>query len=1381
MIGRTPWAVLGIIALLGTLVVVILLAGHASADRVPHMPIYISGDGGFTPANGVVSGSGSAADPFVIEEYTISIAFGSGVYVEDTSAYYVLRNVTVLGQRMAGSSGIYLTNSTHAVVERAVVNATDRAIRVESTSTVVIDNCTVSNGGSGVTIEDCADVVVRNVAATGFQNGIRLRGCDSCDVDRCTSSGNTQNGIELGLSTLAQTEWCRVMGCNASLNRIGIYLTTTRRCEIATCVARNNSVTDVSLYMAGRTLMDGNTLGKGALFVSNYFEEQDVRDTNTVDGRPLRYLRYQDSLVLDSDVGQVYLVRCQNVTVANLTFDGINAPVTLYASESCTIVNCTIMGAFYAIMAMENGPVDIVGCRVERGAGGYATNMGIYLEECEANVTGTDVSGAQNGIIMNGIGTVRVANCTVGRCGNAAIYAYPSSFSPGAGGKLSVEGCAIRDSPYGVNSRYWTLTVRDVRLDNLTTVGIYLEREAGSALEGCNITRCPIGVRIANCRTLLVSSNVIAGGPGSTGIRLDSSSGTLRDNNVTGCLPAIYLLNSGDSTLLRNSVTGRGSGGQPGILVSNSPRTTVSGCEAFDLEVGIRLAASGYCEVTRCLVVNCTIGIELLMSPDSTVTECTVRGCSQLGIRAFRSPASEAHHNNLLLCNYDPARGSYRGRQAWDDSAGNYWDDGSEGNYWGDYLQWYPDAIANGKVWDTPYALNGTGARSDMFPLTLLYDFRPPVAVAGDDATVGENTTVTLDGSRSSDDIGIAGHVWRLTYGGQPVTLDGPVVQYLFGPLGTYEVTLTVRDAWGNTGSDKVLVRVVDKVPPVAVAGDDLTVNVDERFILDGTGSYDDHAVVSYGWSIDPGGLNLTSKLPVLVMSISMVGDYPVELDVTDAFGNSATDSLVVHVRDLTPPSAEAGPDVDIGQGELAHFNASGSKDNVGIVRWNWTFLYGGRDVFIDLENASFRFDVPGTYKVALTVWDAAGAWAQDILWVRVRDTEPPVAEAGPELWVGQGEVAGLIAAGSRDNVAILNYVWHVTVEGEDRWFNGERVDIVLFRAGEYPVALNVTDTSGNWARDTTVIHVADVTLPTASAGPDATVNQHMTVAFDGRSSDDDVGVVTYRWALVDGGVTFTFDAPVGSHTFDTVGTYEVTLTVADATGNAASDSFTVTVKDIEPPVAVSGGNRTAVEGTYVTLDASASRDNVGIALYRWAVVTANGTVFHSGAVYSFRVEGTRDLKAELWVEDAAGNAAIDDLIVTVLSMWVTFRLGPFLDQDGNVVEDADVTITLNGTATSGTTDHLGWAEVTVKRVDLVSPAGVDATKEGYERLEASVPLDGLGRPSGDLPAMDRIPALGLGSPLLLVLLLAIIAIVLGGVGVAVYRMSQQKRAGPSQ
>ena len=86
-----------------------------------------------------------------------------------------------------------------------------------------------------------------------------------------------------------------------------------------------------------------------------------------------------------------------------------------------------------------------------------------------------------------------------------------------------------------------------------------------------------------------------------------------------------------------------------------------------------------------------------------------------------------------------------------------------------------------------------------------------------------------------------------------------------------------------------------------------------------------------------------------------------------------------------------------------------------------------------------------------------------------------------------------------------------------------------------------------------------------------------------------------------------------------------------------------------------------------------------------------------------------------------------------------------------------------------------------VSRYDLVTPARVVATKDGYERLSTDVPLDDLGRPTGDLPAMDRIPALGIGSPTLLLLLLAIVAIVLAGVVLAARSMSQQKREGPGQ
>jgi hypothetical protein len=43
-----------------------------SAAATPHDPIEISGNAGFTLGNGVVSGTGSSSDPYIIEGWSIS-------------------------------------------------------------------------------------------------------------------------------------------------------------------------------------------------------------------------------------------------------------------------------------------------------------------------------------------------------------------------------------------------------------------------------------------------------------------------------------------------------------------------------------------------------------------------------------------------------------------------------------------------------------------------------------------------------------------------------------------------------------------------------------------------------------------------------------------------------------------------------------------------------------------------------------------------------------------------------------------------------------------------------------------------------------------------------------------------------------------------------------------------------------------------------------------------------------------------------------------------------------------------------------------------------------------------------------------------------------
>jgi len=87
-------------------------------------------------------------------------------------------------------------------------------------------------------------------------------------------------------------------------------------------------------------------------------------------------------------------------------------------------------------------------------------------------------------------------------------------------------------------------------------------------------------------------------------------------------------------------------------------------------------------------------------------------------------------------------------------------------------------------------------------------DDEAPVVEAGADRTVALGETVTLDGSLSTDNMGIASYQWSLEYGGAPVTFGGEMALFTFDIAGVYEVTLGVTDAAGNSAEDTFRVTV---------------------------------------------------------------------------------------------------------------------------------------------------------------------------------------------------------------------------------------------------------------------------------------------------------------------------------------------------------------------------------------------------------------------------------------------------------------------------------------------------------------------------------------------------------------------------------------------
>lgn len=177
-----------------------------------------------------------------------------------------------------------------------------------------------------------------------------------------------------------------------------------------------------------------------------------------------------------------------------------------------------------------------------------------------------------------------------------------------------------------------------------------------------------------------------------------------------------------------------------------------------------------------------------------------------------------------------------------------------------------------------------------------------------------------------------------------------------------------------------------------------------------------------------------------------------------------------------------------------------------------------------------------------------------------VLDVTDPVANAGLDRTVNEDDVTTLNGTASADNVAVAAYTW-TFMDVTAKTLTGETPAYTFSNPGDYTITLNVTDAAGNWAIDTVVITVLDVTTPVADAGQDQTVNEGASVAFDGGGSTDNVGIVSYAWDFDDG---TSETGRTTTHEYANPGTYTVTLTVEDTAGNQATNTVVITVNPTE-------------------------------------------------------------------------------------------------------------------------------------------------------------------------------------------------------------------------
>lgn len=228
---------------------------------------------------------------------------------------------------------------------------------------------------------------------------------------------------------------------------------------------------------------------------------------------------------------------------------------------------------------------------------------------------------------------------------------------------------------------------------------------------------------------------------------------------------------------------------------------------------------------------------------------------------------------------------------------------------------------------------------------------------------------------------------------------------------------------------------------PIANAGLDQTVHPGTLVTLDGSGSADPDGNVplSYAWSITgkPAGSTATLTNPTSVFPTftpDLLGDYTVELVVTDSLGLASQPNQVVVSTFNSAPIANAGPDqAVIVLGTMVQLDGRLSDDENGDpITYFWTISAkpaGSAAVLNDptLIGPSFVADVQGSYVVTLVVTDSFGAVsAPDTATISFQNVKP-VANAGNNQAAVVGDTVFMDGSGSSDaNGDPLTYGWSI-------------------------------------------------------------------------------------------------------------------------------------------------------------------------------------------------------------------------------------------------------------------------------------------------------------------------------------------------------------------
>ncbi|WP_152207911.1 PKD domain-containing protein [Marinobacter changyiensis] len=388
---------------------------------------------------------------------------------------------------------------------------------------------------------------------------------------------------------------------------------------------------------------------------------------------------------------------------------------------------------------------------------------------------------------------------------------------------------------------------------------------------------------------------------------------------------------------------------------------------------------------------------------------------------------------------------------------------------------------------------NPVGFAFDYIPMGVVPQSNtPPVADAGDDRSVFINSSVELDGSRSSDRDGDP-----LTYAWTLIDKPAGSTAELIDPTtvrpsleidwpGIYLAELSVSDGLFNSLPDRVRL-VTEDVPPTADPGPDQTTFIGDTVVLDGSGSTSAVGLpLTYDWTLlqrptDSVAVLNNADSIAASFTVDQPGVYQVRLIVNDGFLDSLPAVATISTSN-SRPVANAGDDQSVSVADLVQLDGTGSNDADGDdLSFAWSIMSAPQDSNVTLTDPvsaqpSFEPDIAGLYVLQLIVSDGILLSDPDSTQVEASEIPPvngdPQITSTPVVTATTGQPYSYLVQAIDPDGDPLVYSLAMAPSGMALDSQSGEIAWLPEQAGTVPVSVQVTDGRGGQAQQSFSIAV---------------------------------------------------------------------------------------------------------------------------------------------------------------------------------------------------------------------------------------------------------------------------------------------------------------------